>query len=364
MSQVEAARVFAVAPQSVSRWVQAWRKRGSKGLTGRRRGRKPGEQKALSARRQRKLRYAVAEHTPATFGLTGLVWTRKTVAELIRVRHGIVLNLRTVGNYLRSWGLSPQKPIRKAYEQDPESVRRWLEEDYLAIAARARREGALILWLDQTGIRSDATVARTWAPAGQTPAVGKTGKRFSVNAMCAIGNKGELYFTVYTGSFNGKVFLSFLDRLTRHLDRKVHLIVDGHPVHRRKTIQQWITKHAEAIAMHFLPGYSPELNPDELLNADLKRTVSTSTEPVAFSAKTAEPKYQISLDRRRSSTSGRLSRHRSITVRDGRNFATGSTAPKTRAELKQAVRSFLHRLQKLPDRVRSYFGKPEVRYAA
>ncbi|WP_190818030.1 IS630 family transposase [Saccharopolyspora pogona] len=316
MSQVEAARVFAVAPQSVSRWVQAWRKRGSKGLTGRRRGRKSGEQKALSARRQRKLRYAVAEHTPATFGLTGLVWTRKTVAELIRVRHGIVLNLRTVGNYLRSWGLSPQKPIRKAYEQDPESVRRWLEEDYLAIAARARREGALILWLDQTGIRSDATVARTWAPAGQTPVVGKTGKRFSVNAMCAIGNKGELYFTVYTGSFNGKVFLSFLDRLTRHLDRKVHLIVDGHPVHRRKTIQQWITKHAEAIAMHFLPGYSPELNPDELLNADLKRTVSTST------------------------------------------------APKTRAELKQAVRSFLHRLQKLPDRVRSYFGKPEVRYAA
>ncbi|QIZ39160.1 IS630 family transposase [Saccharopolyspora sp. ASAGF58] len=155
----------------------------------------------------------------------------------------------------------------------------------------------------------------TGSPAGSA-GVGKTGKRFSVNAMCAIGNKGELYFTVYTGSFNGKVFLRFLDRLTRHLDRKVHLIVDGHPVHRRKTIQQWITKHAEAIEMHFLPGYSPELNPDEILNADLKRTMSTST------------------------------------------------APKTRDELKQAVRSFLHRLQKLPDRVRSYFGKPEVRYAA
>lgn len=245
----------------MSRWVQAWRKRGSKGLTGRRRGRKAGEQTALSARPQRKLRYAVTEHDPRRFGLMGLVWTRKTVAELIRVRHGIVLNLRTVGNYLRSWGLSPQKPIRKAYEQDTEAVRRWLEEDYPAIAARARREGALILWLDQTGIRSDATVARTWAPAGQTPVVGKTGKRFSANAMCAIGNKGELYFTVYTGSFNGTVFLPFLDRLTRHLDRKVHLIVDGHPVHRRKTVQQWTATHAEAIEMHFLPGYSPELTP-------------------------------------------------------------------------------------------------------
>ena len=146
--------------------MQAWRKQGSKGLATRRRGRKPGEQNALSARRQRKLRYAVAEHTPEAFGLAGVVWTRKAVAELIRVRHGVVLSLRTVGNYLRSWGLSPQKPIRRAYEQNPESVRRWLEADYPAIAARARREKALILWLDQTGIRSDAAVGRTWAPAG------------------------------------------------------------------------------------------------------------------------------------------------------------------------------------------------------
>ncbi|MGI8308354.1 IS630 family transposase [Saccharopolyspora hattusasensis] len=316
MTQAEAAQVFAVSAQSVSRWVQAWRKRGSKGLAARRRGRKAGEQKVLSARRQRKLRYAVAEHTPATFGLTGLVWTRKAVAELIRVRHGIVLSLTTVGKYLRSWRLSPQKPIRKAYEQNPEAVRVWLEEDYPAIAARARREGATVLWLDQTGIRSDAAVGRTWAPTGTTPVVGKTGKRFSVNAMCAIGNKGELYFTVYIGSFNAGVFLPFLKRLAGHHGRKVHLIVDGHPVHRRKTVQKWLTEHRSDIEMHFLPGYSPELNPDEILNADLKRAVSTGT------------------------------------------------APKTRDELETVVRSFLHRLQKLPDRVRSYFGKPEVRYAA
>jgi hypothetical protein len=187
-------------------------------------------------------------------------------------------------------------------------VRVWLEEQYPVIAARARREGALILWLDQTGIRSDAAVGVTWAPRGQTPVVGKTGKRFSVNAMCAIGNKGELYFTVYTGSFNAGVFLPFLDRLVGHLDRKVHLIVDGHGVHRRKIVQQWIAEHAEAIEMHFLPGYSPELNPDEILNADPKRAVSTNA------------------------------------------------APKTPDELEQAVRSFLHRLQKLPDRIRSYFA--------
>ncbi|MEV5544292.1 IS630 family transposase [Saccharopolyspora shandongensis] len=286
-------------------------KQGSKGLASSRRGRKPGQQKALSARQQRKLRYSVAEHTPATLGLTGVVWTRKAVAELIRVRHGIVLSLTTVGKYLRSWGLPPQKPIRRAYEQDPEAVRRWLEEDYPAIAARARREGAVVLWLDQTGIRSDAAVGRTWAPTGQTPVVGKTGKRFSVNAMCAIGNKGELYFTVYTGSFNAGVFLPFLDRLTRHLDRKVHLIVDGHGVHHRKTVQKWIAENAEAIEMHFLPGYSPELNPDEIRGADLKRAVSTNA------------------------------------------------APKTPAELEHAVRSFLHRLQKLPHRIRSTSANPK-----
>jgi transposase len=316
MTQAEAARVFAVSPQSVSRWMAAWRKRGSRGLAGRRRGRRPGEQKTLSTRQQRKLRYAVCEHTPAVYGLDGLVWTRKAVAALIEVRCGLRLSLRTVGNYLRGWGLSPQKPIRRAYEQDPEAVRRWLGEDYPAIAARAGREKALVLWLDQTGIRAVAPVGTTWAPVGKTPVVAKTGKRFSINAMCAIGNKGELYFTVYTGSFNAGVFVPFLERLVKHVGRKVHLIVDGHPVHRRKTVLRWVADRSSAIEVHFLPGYSPELNPDEILNADLKRTVSTSA------------------------------------------------APRTPVELELVVRSFLHRLQKLPERIRSYFGKPEVRYAA
>ncbi|WP_236648554.1 transposase [Micromonospora sicca] len=129
--------------------------------------------------------------------------------------------------YLRSWGLSPQKPIRRAYEQNHEAVARWLEVEYPAIEAKARKNTAVILWLDQTGLRSDAPVGTTWAPVGQTPVVGKTGKRFGVNVIAAISNKGELYFTCFTGSFTGPVFLAFLDRLVRHLDRKIHLIVNG-----------------------------------------------------------------------------------------------------------------------------------------
>jgi hypothetical protein len=115
----------------------------------------------------------------------------------------------------------------RAYEQNPEQVRQWLRVEYPAIAAKARKDDGVILWLDQTGFRSTAAVGTSWAPVGQTPVVAKTGKRFGVNAMIAISNRGELYFTCYTGSFTGPVFLTFCKRLVRHLDRKIHLIVDG-----------------------------------------------------------------------------------------------------------------------------------------
>jgi hypothetical protein len=200
------------------------------------------------------VRRAVLGSSPEQVGLPGLVWTRPQVRDLVRRWYGIGLSLVTVGKYLRWWRLSPQKPIRKAYEQNPAAVARWLEVEYPAIAKRAKRERAVVLWLDQTGLRSDDPVGRTWAPVGQTPVVGKTGKRFGVNVMAAISNKGELYFTCYRGSFNGAVFLAYLKRLVGHLDRKIHLIVDGHPVHRQVSVRQWLAAHGDSIEMHFLPG--------------------------------------------------------------------------------------------------------------
>ena len=189
--------------------------------------------------------------------MPGLVWTRPQVRQLVRNWFGIGLSLVTIGKYLRSWGLSPQKPIRKAYEQNPQAVTRWLHEQYPAIAAQAHTDKAIILWLDQTGLRSDAAVGTSWAPVGKTPVVAKTGKRFGVNVMAAISNKGELYFTCFTGSFTGPVFLAWLDRLVRHLDRKIHLIVDGHPVHRRGTVRDGLADHVDQIQMHFLPATHP-----------------------------------------------------------------------------------------------------------
>jgi transposase len=315
-TQAEVAEAFGVGLRSLSRWVNTFRDKGNRGLSARRRGRRPGEQQALDGRQQARVRRAVLGKYPDQLQLVGLVWTRGLVGELVKGWFGLELSRVTIGKYLRSWGFSPQKPVQVAYEKNPEAVRVWLGERYPAIAAAAKRENAVVLWLDQTGLRSDATVAATWAPVGQTPVVPNSGRRFTVNAMAAISNKGELYFTVFEGGFNVHVMIEFLDRLTRHLDRKIHLVLDGHPSHRAKLLKAWLAGRAERIEMHFLPPYSPELNPVELLNGDLKHHVTATQSP-----------------------------------RDQQELATGA-------------RTHLRRRQNQPDRVKAFFGKEQVRYAA
>jgi transposase len=241
------------------------------GAVGAASGRRAGEQAALTEPQQQEVIALVRERTPDQLGLPEFLWTREAVAELIARRYGVRLARTTMGAYLRGWGFSPQKPQRRALEQNPAAVRRWLTQDYPAICAQARREGGVVLWLDEMGVRSDAAAGRSWAPVGQTPVVKRTGKRFRVNMVSAISNAGRLRFRLFTGSFTGAVFIDFLGRLLRDCGgRRVHLIVDGHPVHRAKLVSAWVGRHAERIELHFLPGYSPELNPVELLNQDVK----------------------------------------------------------------------------------------------
>jgi transposase len=271
MSQVEAAQVFGVHPNAVNRWIKRYRAGGWPALAERRRGRRAGEQAALSPGQEQEVIALVRDATPDQLGLTGFLWTREAVAELILERYGVRLARTTVGRYLRLWRFSPQKPQRRALEQNPAAVRRWLEEAYPAIVAAAKREGGVVLWLDEMGVRSDAAAGRSWAPVGQTPVIKRTGKRFRVNMISAISNQGLLRFRLFTGSFTGPVFIDFLRRLLRDCPgRKVHLIVDGHPVHRAKLVSGWLERHPKRIELHFLPGYSPELNPVELLNHDVK----------------------------------------------------------------------------------------------
>jgi transposase len=271
MTQAEAARVFGVHPNAVNRWIKRYRQGGWDALSERRRGRRAGEQAALSPSQQQQVIALVRDATPDELGLPGFLWTREAVAELIARRYGIGLARTTVGVYLRSWRFSPQKPQRRALEQHPVAVARWLEETYPAIRAQARREGGVVVWLDEMGVRSDDAAGRSWAPVGHTPVVKRTGKRFGVNLIGAISGEGLLRFRLFSGSFAGPVLVDFLRRLLRDLaGRKVHLIVDGHPVHHAKLVSGWVEQRPARIELHFLPGYSPELNPVELLNHDVK----------------------------------------------------------------------------------------------
>jgi transposase len=317
MTQAEAARVFGVHHNAVNRWIKRYRQGGWAGLSERRRGRRPGEQPALSEFQQQEIIALVRDATPDQLGLAGFLWTREAVSELISQRYGRWLARTTVGGYLRGWGFSPQRPQRRALEQNPAAVRRWLAQTYPAIRAQAKREGGVVLWLDEMGIRSDAAAGRSWAPIGKTPVIKGTGKRFRINMISAVSNTGMLRFRLFTGSFTGAVFIDFLGRLLRDCGgRKVHLIVDGHPVHRAKAVSAFIGRHAEQIQLHFLPGYSPELNPVELLNQDVKAN------------------------------------------------AAGRRRPRSAAELRDELHGYLRRRQRQPAILVRFFDHPTTRYAA
>src|SRR5512142_1590118 len=185
--------------------------------------------------------------------------------------------------------MSPQKPMRRAYEQSNEAVRCWLEVAYPAIEQAARRERAEILWLDESGLRSDHTAGRTWAPVGQTPVTKGTGQRFRANMIAAISNTGTLRFRVFDERFTGPLLLDFLKRLVRdNQGRKIRLILDGHPAHRGRVVRDWVAAHPQPIELHFLPGYSPELKPSASTKtsrptrwASAARSTSASSRPTS-----------------------------------------------------------------------------------
>jgi transposase len=315
-AQTEVARLLDVSRQSVNEWVAAHRVGGEEALVARRRGRRRGEKMALVPWQQGQIAKAIRDKNPDQLRLPGFLWTRALVCELIERRFGIKVTEKTAGRYLRVWGFSPQKPARRALEQDSDAVREWLEQRYPAIEARAYRERALILWADEMGLRSDHSAGRSWSPVGQTPIVAGTGQRFGANVISAISNKGRLQFSVFTQRFTAAVLIDFLTRLIRQADgQKIILILDGHPVHRATKVRQWVAAHAEQIELEFLPGYSPELNPTELLNQDVKSN------------------------------------------------ALGRRRPHTQDELIDDTRSYLRSTQRRPRLVARYFDGKHVSYA-
>src|SRR5204862_1055727 len=199
--------------------------------------------------------------------------TRALVCELIERRFGVRVGEKTAGRYLRAWGFSPQKPARRALEQNPELVARWLDQRYPELERRAYCERALILWADEMGLRSDHTAGRSWAPIGQTPLVKGTGQRFGANVISALSNKGRLQFRVFKQRFTAAVMIDFLARLVRQADgQKIILILDGHPVHRAKKVRDWVAAHREQNEMQLLHCYCHVHNTNALLPQAIKTT--------------------------------------------------------------------------------------------
>jgi len=281
LSQTVAAGIFGVARGTVSRWMGLVERQGRRALKARRRGRPPVSRLAPHEAATT-VRYIVSG-CPEQLLLPFALWTREAVQELLLRKFDLQVSVWTVGRYLRAWGLTPQKPVRRAYEQNPVAVRKWLAEEYPAIRAQARQFKAQIHWLDEMGLRSDHQAGRSYGRRGQTPVVFGTGQRFRCNMISAITNRGRLAFMIFRQRFTTRVFLNFLGRLlrlTRKTRRKIFLIVDGHPVHKARSVRRWLTEHAQQIRIFCLPSYSPELNPDELLNQDVKTNALGRVRPV------------------------------------------------------------------------------------
>src|SRR5919112_148963 len=272
-TRIEAAETVGVNRRFVGRWVKAAAQYGEAALAGGRRGRRPGEQQALSAAQQEGLRSLIIRDCPDRYGLSFALWTRPAVRALIARETGVWLTLPVVGRYLRAWGFSAQRPMRRASERQEAAVGEWLENTYPAIARKAKAQGCEIQWADETGLSNQANYGRSFAPIGQTPVIRRPARRFSQSMISSLTNQGKLRFMIYEGALNTTIFLNFLRRLIREAGRKLFVIVDNLPVHRARRVTAWVQNHADQIELCYLPSYPPEHNPDEFLNNDLKQAM-------------------------------------------------------------------------------------------
>jgi transposase len=312
----EAALAAGVHRGTVSRWCGTYQRDGAGALEKRKRGRRAGDQLILTASEARRVRGWITNKCPDQMQLPFALWTAQAVRELIQKKFGKTLGLSTVQLYLKRWGFTAQKPLTRATQRNPQKIEAWLKEEYPLIAARAKREKAVIYWGDETGICNQDQIGRGYAPKGQTPVLTQTGQKFSTSMIAAVSNRGLMRFRLYKGALNVKIFIGFMKRLIKDAKQKVFLIVDNLRVHHAKMVQDWLAEHKGEIELFYLPAYAPEHNPDEYLNNDLKQTIKN------------KPRA------------------------------------KTRDDLIATTSSILKSIQRRPDRVRSYFHAKPVRYAA
>lgn len=270
VTQKQACKMFGFSPTTMTQYIKAYKQSGENSFAYKKRGVSSGDRNLLSREQERALIDTVTSHTPDELGLESTLWTSKVISHYIQKIYNVQYSERGTRNFMTRLGFSSQKPIKVAYQRNPEKVRVWLEETYPQIKARACQEGARIYWGDEMGIHSRDTRGRTYGLVGKTPQIKKSGSRFKCNVLAAISPQGFMNWMVFVENCTADKFIEFLRRLIRQVKQKVFLIVDNCKVHHAKKVQDYVEKHKEKIQLFFLPPYCPEMNPQELVNQDVK----------------------------------------------------------------------------------------------
>ncbi len=307
------ARAFNINRATIYGWLARYRDGGWGNLDARKRGGRPPK---LDGKAMRWVYQTITLRNPLQLKFTFALWTAKMIGQVIFERFDVKLSKASVCRLLGQLGLTPQRPIWRAYQQRPEAVEKWLKEEYPRIRRVARQKGAQIFFGDEAGVRSDYHAGTTWAKRGETPVVSTTGARFGLNMISAVSAQGEFRFMVVKGRVGAFRFIEFIKRLLHNAGRMIFLIVDGHPAHKAKSVTQFVESVKDRFRLFFLPPYSPELNPDERVWNDVKGN------------------------------------------------AVGRRKINSPKDLHGAVISHLRLIQKSPDRVRSYFNNETTKYAA
>jgi transposase len=256
---------------TIYKWLKAASKPGV-GLAALRSRPASGRPRSLTPRQEQQVFRWINGRDPRQYGLDFGLWTRLIVAGLIEQKFGIRLGLTAVGALLARVGLTPQKPLQRAYQRDPEAIEKWRRETFPAIAKQAKAAGGEVYFWDESGFRADSVHGKTWGKKGQTPVVERPGQRQSIGAASAVNARGGFWYCTYEGGLNASLFVSLLRKMMRRRTAPVHLVVDGLPAHKTKLAKDYVASTNGMLTLHFLPGYAPELNPDELVWSHMKRT--------------------------------------------------------------------------------------------
>jgi len=316
MKREDIAHIVGIHPSTLGAWIALYNKGGAEALKLGQRGRRKGDGRTLSAPQELRLKEIIVGQCRDQMELPFALWSSTAIRALIYSLWGIKIGQRTISDYMKRWGYTPQKAAKRAYERSDKATHEWLNDIYPTIKQRAALCHAEIFWGDETGVSNQCQHVRGYAPKGQTPIIKTQSKRLRSNLISAVNNQGKLRFMMYRETMTAKVLIRFMVRLIKDASHKVFLILDNLRVHHARFVKAWLEKHKEQIEVYYLPSYSPDMNPDEYLNCDLKQGIRASS------------------------------------------------PARTQAQLEKKVRSHLRKIQKLPNRVISYFSHPAIQYAS